>query len=104
MEFETTAEKQLCPTNALIRKFIEHPYYEYTIDKERCTGCSKCVKGCQTFGNGSLYLQVDHARCVNCNQCAIAKACPANAFVRLPSDKPYLFKGLQTGEAPKKVT
>ena len=104
MEFETTAEKQLCPTNALIRKFIEHPYYEYTIDKDRCTGCSKCVKGCQTFGNGSLYLQVDHARCVNCNQCAIAKACPANAFVRLPSDKPYLFKGLQTGEAPKKVT
>jgi electron transport complex protein RnfB len=95
MEFDTTAEKQLCPTNALIRKYVEHPYYEYTIDKEKCIGCAKCVKGCQTFGNGSLFLQVDQTYCVNCNQCAIAKACPANAFVRRPSDRPYLLKGLQ---------
>ena len=70
-------------------------------DKDKCIGCSKCVKGCQTFGNGSLYLQVDHAYCVNCNQCAIAKACPSNAFVRLPSDKPYLFKGLQVKKDSK---
>jgi electron transport complex protein RnfB len=98
LEFDTSAEKELCPTDALIRKYVEHPYYEYTIDKEKCIGCAKCVKGCQTFGNGSLYLQVDQTFCVNCNQCAIAMACPANAFVRLPSDRPYLLKGLQ----PKK--
>lgn len=98
-EFDTTAEKELCPTNAIKRKFVEHPYYEYTIDKSRCIGCSKCVKGCQTFGNGSLYLQVDHGYCLNCNQCAIAKACPSGAFVRLPSDKPYLLKGLQSGQS-----
>jgi electron transport complex protein RnfB len=101
LEFDTTAEKELCPTNALIRKYVEHPYYEYTIDKERCIGCAKCVKGCQTFGNGSLYLQVDQSFCVNCNQCAIAMACPANAFVRLPSDRPYLLKGLQTKKDSK---
>ncbi|HCE42244.1 MAG TPA: ferredoxin [Lentisphaeria bacterium] len=103
LEFDTTAEKQLCPTNALIRKFIEQPYFEYTVDKDKCVGCSRCVKGCQTFGNGSLYLQVDQAYCVNCNECSIAKACPANAFVRVPSDKPYLFKGLQPKEEPKET-
>ncbi|HBC86019.1 MAG TPA: ferredoxin [Lentisphaeria bacterium] len=102
MEFDTTAEKELCPTHALKRKFIEEPYYEYTVDKDKCIGCSKCVKGCQTFGNGSFYLQVDHEHCVNCNECSIAKACPSNAFVRLPSDNPYMLKG-QTKEVPRRT-
>jgi electron transport complex protein RnfB len=44
--------------------------------------------------NGSLYLQVLHDRCVNCNECAIAKVCPTQAFVRLPAERPYLLKRL----------
>ncbi len=88
----TGAENLLCPTGAIKRKFIEDPYYEYTIDKDLCIGCAKCVKGCTTFGNGSLFLQVLHDRCLNCNQCSIAAACPADAFRRIPADKPYLLK------------
>jgi electron transport complex protein RnfB len=68
------------------------PYYEYTIDEKLCNGCGKCVKGCNTFGNGSLFLQVRHDRCENCNECAIAVACPSGAFKRVPADKPYLLK------------
>jgi Na+-translocating ferredoxin:NAD+ oxidoreductase subunit B len=86
------AENQNCPTGAIIRKYIEEPYYEYTIDESLCIGCGKCVKGCNTFGNGSLFLQVRHDRCVNCNQCAIASACPSGAFERVPADQPYLLK------------
>ena len=86
------AESQACPTAAITRKFVEDPYYEYTIDETLCNGCGKCVEGCNTFGNGSLYLQVRHDRCVNCNECAIAAACPADAFVRVPASKPYLLK------------
>jgi electron transport complex protein RnfB len=90
---ETGAEYQLCPTAAIQRKFIEDPYFEYIIDEDLCIGCAKCVKGCTSFGNGSLHLQIRHDLCDNCNECAIARVCPADAFLRVPADKPYLIKG-----------
>lgn len=93
--FDTAAENQLCPTGAIKRTFIEDPYYSYTIVEEKCIGCAKCVKGCSSFGNGSLYLQVRHDRCLNCNECTIATVCPADAFQRAPSDRPYILKGKQ---------
>jgi len=88
----TAAENQICPAGAIRRTFIEDPYYEYTIDEPLCIGCGKCVKGCADFGNGSLFLQVRHDRCVNCNECAIAVACPSDAFRRVPADQAYLLK------------
>ncbi len=90
---DTAAENQLCPTGAIKRTFVEDPFYEYTIIEERCIGCAVCVKGCSQFGNGSLFLQVRHDRCVNCNECAIAVACPTHAFRRVPASQPYLLKG-----------
>lgn len=94
-ELTTAAENQLCPTGAIIRTFVEDPYFEYAINESLCIGCSKCVKSCGAFGNGSLHLQVRHDRCVNCNECAIAAACPSQAFVRVPAAQPYLLKGGQ---------
>ena len=91
-ELDTGAENQLCPTGAIKRTFVEDPYYEYTIDESLCIGCGKCVKGCNAFGNGSLFLQVRHDRCLNCNECSIGAACPAGAYKRVPIDKPYLIK------------
>jgi Na+-translocating ferredoxin:NAD+ oxidoreductase subunit B len=88
----TGAENQLCPTGAIRRQLIEEPYHEYKIEEDLCIGCGKCAKGCNAFGNGSLYLQVRHDRCKNCNQCQIAVACPSEAFVRLPASDPYLLK------------
>ena len=88
----TAAENQLCPTAAIKRSFIEDPYYEYTIDENLCIGCAKCVEGCNRFGNGSLFLQIRHDRCVNCNECAIARTCPGDAFRRVPARQPYLLK------------
>jgi electron transport complex protein RnfB len=92
LDINEGAENQLCPTGAIKRTFVEDPYYEYTIDESLCMGCGKCVKGCKTFGNGSLFLQVRHDRCLNCNECSIAAACPSGAFKRVPADKPYLLK------------
>lgn len=88
----TAAENQLCPTGAIKRLALEEPYFEYSIIEELCIGCAKCVKGCTLFGNGSFFLQIRHDRCVNCNECSIAVACPARAISRVPSDKPYKFK------------
>lgn len=92
-DLSTAAENLLCPTNAIERVFIEEPYFEYHIKEDLCIGCAKCVKGCSSFGNGSMQLQVNHELCVNCNECAIAQNCPADAFKRVPRSNPYLFVG-----------
>jgi electron transport complex protein RnfB len=90
---DTAAENQLCPTGAIVRTFIEDPYYQYTIEEPLCIGCSTCVKGCNDFGNGSLFLQIRHDRCVNCNECSIARVCEGNAIKRVPASQPYLLRG-----------
>ena len=92
------AENQLCPTGAIVRRLVRDPNYqdikkyEYTIDEKLCVGCGVCVKGCENDGNGSLYLQIRHDRCLNCNQCSIAAACPTQAIRRVPADQPYIQK------------
>lgn len=100
---DTGAENQLCPTAAIERRFIEEPYFEYIIDEDLCFGCGKCVKGCTSFGNGSLHLQIRHDLCVNCNFCSIARVCPSDAISRVPVDEPYKIKGeSNTGEEAAK--
>jgi electron transport complex protein RnfB len=96
---DTGAENQLCPTGAIVREKLinEEPYCEYTIDESLCIGCGKCVKGCTAFGNGSLQLQVRHDRCVNCNECSIAVACPSQALARVRAGQPYLLKYRSAG-------
>ena len=91
-EQNTAAENQMCPTSAIKRTYVEGPYYEYQIDEALCIGCSKCTKGCETFGNGSMFLQIKHNVCVNCNECTIARHCPTQAFIRMPSQTPYKLK------------
>jgi electron transport complex protein RnfB len=88
----TGAENQLCPTNAITRSDVESPYFEYKIDKELCVGCGKCVDGCFSLGNGSLFLQIDQSRCKQCNQCAIALNCPAQAITQISAEQRYIFK------------
>jgi Na+-translocating ferredoxin:NAD+ oxidoreductase subunit B len=89
----TAGENQLCPTAAISRHFIEEPFFEYKIDEDLCIGCAKCVKGCSSFGNGSLHLQIIHSLCDNCNQCAIARNCPSDAIKRVKVSEPYKVKG-----------
>jgi electron transport complex protein RnfB len=88
----TGAENQLCPVNAISRRDVESPYFEYVINQDLCIGCGKCVDGCFSLGNGSLFLQIDQERCRHCNQCAIALQCPAEAIVQIPASQGYLFK------------
>jgi electron transport complex protein RnfB len=90
---DTGAENQLCPSGAIKRTYVEEPYFEYTIDENLCIGCGKCVKGCGAFGNGSLHLQIRHDRCMNCNECSIARSCPSGAVRRIPAKTAYLLRG-----------
>jgi electron transport complex protein RnfB len=92
---DTAAENQMCPTGAIVRAFVEgrsgQRFYEYTIDEPLCIGCGKCVEGCALM-NGSLYIQVQHHLCLNCNECAIAIACPTQAFYRVPAAQAEILK------------
>ena len=92
-DLSTAAENHLCPTSAIKRTYVEEPFFEYSIDKDLCVGCSKCVKGCAAFGNSSLYLQIQHDICTNCNECAISRSCPSDAISRVPADEAYNLKG-----------
>jgi Na+-translocating ferredoxin:NAD+ oxidoreductase subunit B len=92
-DLNTAAENLMCPTGAIQRKFVEDPYFEYSINEDLCIGCGKCVKGCTSFGNGSLYLQIKRDLCVNCNECKIAKECPSDAISRVSLKQAYKLKG-----------
>ena len=91
-ELNTAAENMICPTGAIQRKFVEDPYFEYTIDEDLCNGCGKCVKGCSSFGNGSLFLQIQQDLCQQCNECAIARVCPSDAIHRVSNANAYQLK------------
>ena len=91
-ELNTAAENMICPTGAIQRKFVEDPYFEYTIDEDLCNGCGKCVKGCSSFGNGSLYLQIKQDLCLNCNECKISTVCASNAIKRVSYGTVYYLK------------
>ena len=91
-ELNTAAENLMCPTGAIDRKFVEDPYFEYAIDEALCNGCGKCAKGCNAFGNGSLYLQIKQELCTGCNECSIRKVCPADAIQQVVFSKAYDLK------------
>jgi electron transport complex protein RnfB len=90
--YTTGAENRLCPVSAIKRTYVEDPFFQYTIDEKLCVGCAKCVAGCSAFGNGSLFLQIRHDRCANCNSCSAARECPAGAISRVSRKSPYILK------------
>ena len=91
------AENQLCPVNAFSRRDVEPPYFEYIVDHKKCVGCGKCVDGCSTLGNGSLFLQISQKECLQCNQCQIALHCPTKAIKQIPAEQAYILKETVVG-------
>jgi electron transport complex protein RnfB len=85
--------KKLCPRDAIERVPIgkidpedaANNFYDYIIDEEKCDGCGRCVLKCkEPLGLGSVTLKVRYNKCVDCNRCAIAHACPNDAVSQVP--------------------
>lgn len=85
-------EDSRCPVDAIRRRPVEDPYYEIYVNETRCIGCARCVLGCTHFGNGSMFLQIRHDRCLDCNECLAAQNCPSQAIGRVPLSRPYKLK------------
>jgi electron transport complex protein RnfB len=47
-----------------------------------------------------LYLQIKRDLCQNCNECAIARQCPAEAVRRIPLSQAYFLKEAGAEENP----
>jgi len=89
--------EKVCPRDAIKRTPIglvdesdpANNFYEYEIDEKLCNGCGRCVLECkEPAGLGSIVLEVRHDACLACNRCAIAEACPEDAFDRLSRATP----------------
>ena len=91
-DLNTAAENLMCPTGSIQRRFIEEPYFEYNVIEKLCVACGKCVKGCTAFGNAALYLQIKQELCKNCNECRLARVCPAKAIRRVSFSEVYHLK------------
>jgi Na+-translocating ferredoxin:NAD+ oxidoreductase subunit B len=85
--------QKLCPRDAIARvpigkidpEDLANNFYDYRIDEEKCDGCGRCVLKCkEPLGLGSITLKVRYNKCVDCNRCAIALACPKDAISQVP--------------------
>ncbi|MEO0017840.1 MAG: hypothetical protein RLZZ522_1123 [Verrucomicrobiota bacterium] len=75
--------QRVCPYDAVLRQESgggKDGYHLYTIDQDRCTGCCKCAKRCNTLGTKSMFLLIRPELCIGCNRCSIAAVCPEDAI------------------------
>ena len=76
-EYEAHIKDKKCPAgicNALI---------QYSIDSEKCTGCTRCVKACPVeaiTGEKKMAHRIDEEKCIKCGSCY--DVCKFNSIVR----------------------
>ena len=64
-ELNTAAENMMCPTGAILRKFVEDPYFEYTIDEDLCSSyqmLNYCENKLDVWQWANLQKMVEAAR------------------------------------------
>lgn len=82
-----TTDKLVCPHGAVQRTLLFGGLdgaYLYNIDANLCNGCGQCARQCNLHGSKSMFLIIRPDLCFDCNECAIARVCPAKAVERVP--------------------
>ena len=64
------------------------------INREKCTGCLKCIPFCCTRAifEEEKKCTIDRDRCVECEVCLNSKICPADAFEQTPLKWPRTLR------------
>jgi electron transport complex protein RnfB len=87
---------RVCPYDAVVRENFSggsDGMFLYSNDPARCVGCARCVARCNEMGNRSMFMIIRPDLCLGCNECSIAKVCPAQAIERIPREPADDFRG-----------
>lgn len=68
--------KYICPLGAFYGFFNKVSFYQYDIDKNKCTSCKACARKCNM--GVEIYKYPTSAECIRCGECV--KVCSKNAI------------------------
>ncbi|WP_270942318.1 4Fe-4S binding protein [Romboutsia lituseburensis] len=68
--------RYICPLGAFYSLFNRFSFYQYTIDKDKCTSCKLCSKSCHM--EIKIYEEPKSIDCIRCGKCK--KSCPHDAI------------------------
>lgn len=70
--------KYLCPLGAFYSLFNKVSFFRMNVDKEKCTLCGACEKGCKM--GVEIRKNINSAECIRCGDCS--RCCPHGAISR----------------------
>lgn len=59
----------ICPVGTLLGFLSRFSLFRMTFDKEKCTKCNACERGCKSSCIDVKSMTIDHSRCVACFNC-----------------------------------
>lgn len=68
--------KYLCPLGALYSIFNRFSFYQMSLDRNKCTNCRSCERGCPM--NVEILKNINSAECIRCGKCKAV--CPHGAI------------------------
>lgn len=68
--------KYICPLGAFYGLFNKISFYQYSVDKSKCTNCKACARKCNM--GVEIYKTPASAECIRCGDCA--KVCKTKAI------------------------
>ena len=83
----------ICPVGTTLSLVSRFALFRPTIDTSKCTGCSRCGRGCKASCIDVKEHKIDYSRCVACFDCI--ERCKEGALK-------YRFVGLKGGDSPVK--
>lgn len=70
--------RYLCPLGAFYALFNRVSFYQYEVDKNKCTHCNDCVRKCNM--DIEIYSNPNSPECIRCGECV--KSCPTQAITK----------------------
>lgn len=87
----------ICPVGTTLGFLSKFSLIRPVFDKEKCSGCGLCEKGCKSSCIDSKNMKIDHSRCVVCFNCI--ENCKSGAITYSLRKKQSIAKGdLPTSE------
>lgn len=70
--------KWICPLGAFYALFNKLSFYQFSINKNKCTHCGTCAKACKM--DVEVYETPNHTECIRCGDCI--QTCPQGAICK----------------------